>query len=643
MNRMPVWHVSGRNLSLVQGEPSLNSVNPTWLLISEADRGPVEGWLRGRPYERVVAVAGDVSWARSANAWQRYILAGAPAAEWTPSFQQAFGAADPKLIQTLHRRFEGKPAAMVRGLRAMTHQGLLKQAGALWKADSEKIQRGATGANASMLGNPLAALPEPRRKLFRYLGFAAVPLAAETLSAWSSVDVASTTAALHQLCAESWARRSIRAGREYFEIDGEPLSAAQAGFAEAEALSLLQALVELGWTVPTLEDLQRSFAESRRPELLAFRGFLQSRSGLHFDAIKTLGPDLLGALPAELKAPAYEALGQSLLATGQYKASEAALRQAFPLFKAAQDAAGQARVYALMAEVVEKGGEIGKGLQLHQQALNLAANAPERARLEGKIEKAIAMLYARATDFDSAETRFQTALGLLEGEGRGDELAEAYSEYADLCILQGDPDRAELFCNEALAWALFFRRPTLQAKIFRTWAKIHAGREDAAFAIGRYSEAIEVLNRSADRLALGEALLDRAEYLDKYRDLVSSEKDARRAWDLVQREKVETLSGPAALVLGKVLSRDLPNFAEARKFLALALKQLSGTPRHWECEYLLGETDRMHGRAPQALRRFKNALAILDQRLSGLNPESFEAIELQRRRREVEMSAGAVS
>ncbi|HKX13103.1 MAG TPA: protein kinase, partial [bacterium] len=539
LNRMPVWHVSGRNLSLVQGEPSLNPANPTWLLVSEADRGPVEGWLRGRPYERVIAVGEDISWARSGNGWQRYILGKKKAEELAKPWQEAFGSADAKMMQALDRRFQGEPGALVRGARAMAHQGMLKQAGAAWQMDTEKIQRAALSANTTMLGNPLVALPEPGRRLFRLLGFAAVPLSAETLAAWAGLDLAETAAALHGLCAETWLRRSLRGGREYFEIDGAPLNAEEASLSEDKALPMLQALADLGWAAPALKALQNSFAASLSPTVHAFRGILQSRSGLHSDALLNLKAEAIAALPAEWKAQAHEALGASLLATGQIKAAEAALRQVFPLYKAAQDAAGQARVYALMAEVVEKGGEVGKALQLHQQALNLAASAPEKERLQGKIEKAIAELYARATDFDSAENRFQTALGLLEGVGRGDDLAEAYADYASLCLLQGDPDRAELFCNEGLAWALFYRRPALQAKVYRNWAKVHAAREDAAFAIGRYGEAIEVLARSGDRLALGEILVERSEYQDKYRDLVSAEKDARRAWDLVQREKIE--------------------------------------------------------------------------------------------------------
>ncbi|HEX5033887.1 MAG TPA: tetratricopeptide repeat protein, partial [bacterium] len=643
LNKMPVWHLSGRNLSLVQGEPSLNPANPTWLLVSEADRGALEGWLRGRPYERVIAVAEDVSWARTNNGWQRYILNGIDVAALTRAWQEAFGAVDAKVISALQRRFKGEPGALVRGARAMASQGLLVQSGATWKVDAAKIQSAAAGANAAMLGNPLVALPEPGRKLYRYLGFVGVPLNAETLAAWSGFDPATTAGALHRLCAETWLRRTLRGGNEYFEIDGAPLRAEEAGLNEERALPLLRALAELGWTAQALRVLQASFAETRNPGTQAFRGILQSRSGLYADALLSLDAKLLASLPPEWKAPAYEASGAALLALGKSKEAESALRQAFPLYKSAQDAAGQARVYALMAEVVEKGGEVGKALQLHQQALNLAATAPERERLQGKIEKAIAELYARATDFDSAETRFQNALGLLEGVGRGDDLAEAYADYAQLCLLQGDPDRAELFCNEALGWALFYRSPALQAKIYRAWAKVHAAREDAAFAMGRYGEAIEVLTRSGDRLALGEVLVERAEYLDKYRDSVSAEKDARRAWDLAQREKIEALRGPAALALGRVLSRELAKHAEAQKLLAVAGAALNGTPRYWECEYLLGEADRMRGRAPQAMRHFQSALRALDKRLGTMNPESPEARELSLRKREVEMSAGAVS
>lgn len=643
LNKIPVWHISGKNLSLVQGEPSLNPVNPTWLLISDADRGPVEGWLRGRPYERVIAVAKDVSWARSTHGWQRYILGGVEPATLSGAWKEAFGASDPKLIQALDRRFASQPGSVVRGARAMVDQGLIQQEGAAWRVDSEKIQRAAVGPNAAALGNPLAALPEPGKRLYRFLAFVGVPLEASTLAAWAGLDLAATTATLHELAAETWLRRSLRAGKEYFEIDGAPLAAAAAGFGETEALPLLRALADSGWVLPALQALQSGFPESQSPAIRAFRGILQSRSGLHAEALSTLDAALVATLPDGPKAAAQEALGASLLAMAQYKAAEAALRQAFPLYKAAQDAAGQARVYMLMAEVVERGGEVGKGLQLHQQALNLASAAAEKERLQGKIEMAIAELYARATDLDSAETRFQNALGLLEGAGRGDDLAEAYAKYAGLCLLQGDPDRAEIFCNEALAWSIFYRRPALQAQVFRTWAKVHASREDAAFAIGRYSEAVDVLARSEDRQAYVEALVERAEFLDKYRDLVSAERDARRAWDLVQREKITAMRGVAALALGKILGRDLSKHQEARKFLALANQQLKGGPRHWECEFALGETDRMRGRAPQALRRFQAALRILDERLAGVDPQSPGARELIQRRREVEMSAAAVA
>src|SRR5262249_613432 len=110
--------LSGKNLSLIQGEASLNPNVPTYVFIDNADRAPTEGWLRARPYLHIIAFGRDMAWAKKQNGWKPWKLPMLPQARLVNVLQTAFGKPDPRVAAWFQTRSQGWPQGLVQGARS---------------------------------------------------------------------------------------------------------------------------------------------------------------------------------------------------------------------------------------------------------------------------------------------------------------------------------------------------------------------------------------------------------------------------------------------------------------------------------------------------------------------------------------------
>lgn len=629
-NQKRVFRLSGENLSLVQGEVSLNPSIPTYLIIDDADRAATEAWLAARPYGHVIALGRDMAWAKADMGWQRVEWKAMTPAETAALWEASFGKLDARVMQAVQARFRGNPLALASGAAALERQGVLHREGATWKLDVEKFSR---GAGSPQLGSPWAAMPEASRKRFARLAVAPAPWPAAVLreepelEAWLRVG---------------WLRRRLKGGEEFFQSELGLASAAEGGLTPPELLSALEEVLRRGWAGEVWAALGRFFSAGEiPPEAQLLRARAAAALGDHAEVFKVLTSNFVNGLDAAAKPLAFETLGLSLGAAGKAPQAEAAFKNAFQAYKAAGQAAGQARVLLQMGIASRRAGDNGKALTFFQQALAAAAGAAEKDELRGRIELAVAQLYAAATDFEGAESHFQEALSALESARHGGALAQAYADYAEHCFQTRDPDRAEIFCHEALGWALFQRDAAAQARVCRLWARILMKREDLRGAGARLGEAVAALAKSPDEAAYARALLERAEFAEAARDLSSAQQDSRKAFEIARRLKLGELEGETLVVVGKIQSRDLERLDAAVKTLMSArqiLEKLPGALRLWECDFQLGDIARFRGDGPTARAHYQRALQGLDGVMAVLPPQGEEAERLTRRRGELEMS-----
>lgn len=632
-NQKNVLRLSGENLPLIQGEASLNPAYPTYLIVDDADLAATEAWLQARPYGHIIALGRDMAWATAAKGWQKVELKALDRGQMAAALEAELGKVDARLVEVFQERFQGLPKALVQGAVALQRQGMLRREAGGWSLDSGKILQAAGSPQIALVGSTMAALPEASRKRLARLALAPVPWPASILQ-----DEAETEAWLR----EGLLRRRLKGGEEFFQSEFQFARVRESGLSVAEVLVTLEEILRRGWASEAWASWLRFFPESAAtPESTLLGAKLAAALGNHPEVLKGLNASFVNALPAEAKAAAFEALGPSLSATGKIPQAEAALKNAFQGYKAMGQAAGQSRVLLQMGRLYREMGDNAKALPFLQQALTAAAGAPNAEELRGRIELEVARLYAVATDFEGAETHFQTALASLEAARQGDALAEGYAAYANHCFQTKDSERAEVFCHEALGWALFQRDAAVQAEVCRLWARILKQREDMRGAGARLSEAVEALAKSPDEAAYARVLLERAEFSEAIRDLQTAQQDSRKAFEIARRLKLPALEAETLLIVGKIQARDLEKLDAAVKALQNArqmLEKAQTTRRLWECDFHLGEIARFRGEGPTAKAHYQRALQGLDAVLAQLPPQGEESERLNQRRLELGMS-----
>jgi len=638
LNQKKVLRLSGETLGLVQGEVSLNPTFPTYLIIDDADLTPTEAWLRARPYGHVIALGEDMTWATKEKGWETKVLKPLESAALASVLEKNFGKVEPRVVDFVRKGWKPSPARLILAGEVLRQQGVVQREPSGWKLDSQKFLSLTSSASAANLGDPLAPFAEGPRRALGILALAKAPWRVKDLpedgdwESWSQ---------------RGWIQRMLKGGGEYFRANFSVATPTEAGFNAGQAAETLLKVGQRGWPDAALAAFDRLLprAGASIPEATLLYAELLSQADRHTEVLGLVNAALVQALPAEKKGSAYEIFGEALWASGKDKQAEAAFKTAFPSYKSAGDVSGQVRVLSAMGRLTRRAGDTGKALQFFQQALGAAASSPEADLLRGKVELEIAQLYVAATDFEGAEAHFQAALAALEVAGRGDALGKVYAAYAEHCLQMNDPDRSEIFCHEALGWALFHQDRPTQAKIFLIWGVILRQRDDHRAAIGHYSEAVEVLANTPHEIAYARALLARADFYDVARDLDSAQKDARAAFEIARRLKSQALEGETLLMVGKIQSHDLDKLASALKNLQAArpLLEASGNVRGlWECYFQMGECERFRAQREAARVSYQRAAQILDQLLAGIVPQTLEHEQLSKKRREIDFAMGAM-
>ncbi|HCU26095.1 MAG TPA: hypothetical protein DF383_13855 [Deltaproteobacteria bacterium] len=641
LNQKNVRRLSGKNLALIQGETSLPPTFPTYLILDDADSPAVEAWLRSRPYVHVIALGRNLSWAKLG--WTKISLKPLDVAATQNALTQAFGPLDRRVGEALHARTGGIPGNLLQHVRALARQGLVKREDFSYKLDAEKYLRAASGPHVAALGATLASLPEPAKTLLAFLGAVPVPLRVWFLAERLKLEAETVREALHALLREDLVQGRIRVGEEYFEAALMPPRDLRS-VCKLEALyEWMEALTEDGWYFPLLEALPRLLSASEG-EQTPWR-LLQARLALgafrQDEVLRLLTSDFVNGLTPQAKGEAFAILGQAWCDLGRDKQAESAFRNAYAQARTDQNIPAQIQILLGMSRLQRGKGDTSRAVQLLQQALPLADQVPRPELWRGRVEYEAAEFYAEATDFENAEARFQSALSALESAKQGTWLGRAYAGYAALCLQRSDLDRAEIFCHEALGWALFQKDAATQSRVFSLWARIEEARENPRGAWGKISEALGVLNPEREGRAVARVLIQRAGLSVLCHEPDSGAKDARQALEWARRLGAVDLEAAALSALGQVLSQDPEQAEAAEKSLQEALEKARSLPQSielWEPHRYLAEIARARGDEARARAEYQKAAQELDKRLAEVAPETFEAERLGRQRREIEMA-----
>ncbi len=289
-----------------------------------------------------------------------------------------------------------------------------------------------------------------------------------------------------------------------------------------------------------------------------------------------------------------------------------------------------------IAEVERRRGEPQRALDAATSALTLARRLGDHER-EARAHLRIGWLFTHRGDFAGGAEHGAVGLALARRAGNRPLAAELGRLSAAVATSQGEPKRAILILDEALADA-------------QGDAKLDAGISHeigrAAIQAGDYPRAIEALERAVAAAERHGDLVQRARSLNNLAAASYYQGDwerARRLWEQFrqqterQGDRVETLY--ALNNLGSLL-RDLGALAEARATLTRA-EGLAEALGHVHMAAMVqanrGEVDARAGDLAVARERYEKALAEFD-RIGAKD----DAIETRRRLSELDLTVGRV-
>ena len=209
----------------------------------------------------------------------------------------------------------------------------------------------------------------------------------------------------------------------------------------------------------------------------------------------------------------------------------------------------------------------------------------------------------------------------------------------------GDEAKAEWLAIEGLRRAIFLKLPATQGEILGILARIQELKGNLRGAAERLAEAISILAQTGDALAHLKALMERAHFYERNRELILASQDAQEAVGLAKSLGNGNLEGQAHLVLGKVTRRDINQLDKAVKHLDYSYQKLSEAKNArlaWECLFEKGEIERYRENYPAAKTHYDQALQLLDHALAALVPGTAESNELSQKRAQLEMILGTL-
>ncbi len=643
LNQKPVLRIPGPQIALLEGEHSLNPSEPTYLIVDDADKGPVEAWLRARPYAHIVTFVQDKAWTQNKSGWQLYPLKPLDPKQMGSVLERDLSLAGERMVQEWVQRTKGEPGWVVHLGRAMTEREIIRPAGLHHKMEAEKFLTVPREAAV----DPAITLGEGPRKILTLLTFVQVPIRADLLAAWAQRPMEEVEPTLNHAMRRDWVGRLVALGQEFFESRLPFSPPVQARVPEADAKALLGELERLEWYQGGLSAFDRYFGAERPQDhgLILLRSRLACGAGNHGVVFKSIDSNLVNALKPQQKGDAFETLGRALLASGKYKQADPALKNAYKAHQTQASPDGMARSLMYLGMLHTQEHDTEKALRFYQQALTEAEKSRDREAIEGAIELHIGDLYAAATDFENAEARYTIALQRLGYSSQEATIAQVYANYAKMAWQMGDETRAELLALEGLRRATFMRRFATQGEIFSTLARIQEPKGNLRGAAERLAEAIHTFSLAGHSLDHLRALIERALFYERNRELILASQDAQEALKEAKRLGQGDLEGQALLVLGKVMRRDINRFEQAIEHLDHAYQKLAEAKdvrMAWECLFEKGEIERYRENYPAAKTFYQQALKLLDHALGQAVPGTAPFGELQQKRSQVEMIVGSL-
>ncbi len=641
LNQKPVLRLEGENIALLEGEHSLNPSEPTYVLIDNADRGPVEAWLRARPYAHIVALVEDKAWTKKKSGWQLYPLKSLDAKQIGASLEASLGVTGDRIAQEWFAHTQGKSRAMVQHGQALVRQGIIQPSGLGWRFDYEKYLAAAGSVKKDLLGDPLASLPEAHRRLMAILASLQVPVAADTLVQWTDSTPELIAQSLGFLLKAQLVGRMVRLGQEFYLSNLPPPDRLDPNVGAMALRGYLEELYRLEWHREGSAVIERYFAKEADPALALMKAKFIGAAGNHAGVFAIINSAFVQGLKPQMKSLAFEILGRSLLFSGKAKQAEAAFRNAYTQYRADQDHDGQARVLMYLGIFCRNTGDQAKAVKFFQQSIAEAEQAKEADLIQGNIELHIGDLYAAATDFENAEARYLESLQKLGYASQEATIAKTYGSYAEMCLKLGDPYRAELLAMEGLRRAIFKRSYAAQGGLFSTLAKLQEQKGNLRGAAERLAEAVYVLAVANDPAAHLKALIERASFYETNRELILASQDANEALVEGKRLGDENLEGQAHLILGKILRRDMNRLETALQHLDVAFKKLEASQnvkKLWECLFERAEIERYRENPEAARHNYEQALQRIDLALTQLVPGTTESQNLTQKRDYIEMT-----
>lgn len=643
LNQKPVLRFPGERIALLEGEHSLNPSEPTYVLVDDADSGPVEAWLRARPYAHIVAFVQDKNWTQKKSGWQNYPLKPLDPKQLAGVLERNLGLAGDRINQEWMRVTNGEASRVVEHGRTLAEQQIVHPAGLQWKMEAEKY----LGSRAQHAGDPFVVLPEGPRRVLALLALIQLPVKADHLAAWAELPPEGIAPALAPLLRAEFIRRIAAAGQEFFQAVVVPPKSFQDYLAEGDVMRVIQDLARMERPRGAIEAMSRYFSAERlkEPALALLRARLACDAGLHAAVLKTIDSNFVQALKPAQKSEAFETLGRSLLATGKGKQAEASLKNAYKAYQAENRVDGRVRTLMWLGDWCRQEGDQEKAIRFFQQALTDAEQSEDRDALEGRIELHIGDLYAAATDFENAEARYTISLQKLGYGGQEGSIADVYAHWAQTSLQMGEEQKAEWLALEGLRRAIFLGRGTTEGQLFRVLAKLQELKGNLRGAAERLAEAIYTLSHTGDALAHLKALMERAHFYERNRELILASQDAQEAVELAKKLGNGDLEGQAHLVLGKVSRRDINHFEKAIKHLDYAYQKLSEARNArlaWECLFEKGEIERYRENNAEAKVFFQQALQLLEHALGATVPGTPESNELNQKRAQLEMIMGSL-
>ncbi|HSA58593.1 MAG TPA: serine/threonine-protein kinase [bacterium] len=615
--RKDVLFLRGDRIVLEAPEPS--AVPPeTFLLIDDADAGPVAAWRLSLPpglQARVVLFVRDAPLEGNVVA-----LTPLKPASLERVLKKILPGIPPSLVNAWSEAAGGSPGKLVRQGRSLVNRG--------------KIVRDGLGWRISAGEGPSTSLNDPSERLFAFLGKAQVSLDAETLAVWTGWSVAEVEEAVADALQARRLERFFSGGRILYRSVQEEGGEAEVPPADPDAF--FRTLDEEGRYEDGLDVFERHYGGEIPPSLALAKARLLAGAGRYAEVRALLTSDFISGLAARGQASALETLGKAALFEGRSPEDREQLTRAVALASAERDFDVLSRALLHLGILAQRMGDFRGAEGFYGHALASAHEAVSRDLLAGAALLNLGNLNFDAAQWPAAETFYQKCLEHLKRTRHDSVTAQAYLNLANLSFYQGRLLQAEAFAREALRFSVPRRYLPTQGRALLLLAMVDGERGAVGRQGERLSEAVFVLEAAGQTFERVVALIHRAYFREAKGGWSEAEADAREAMALAHRSRAEDLEKQAGLILGKVLAHDRKNDEEAWKSLEAACRHFShgkNLQMGWECEFECGEFLKARGCPTEARACYERALEAVDT-LTLRMPDAAREAFLRDRKRE---------